>query len=113
MNAQKVDVAVAKAQLSQLLAGNREARFLDFINPSAFLFFIRPARVENNAVAEFDGRGEIHDDAVADDLDNFAEIDAALFSKTRMNEFLIVRAAKPAGEQPARKCHLHFVAVGV
>ena len=109
VDAQKINVAVAETQFGQFLAGNFETRFLDFVNASAFLLFIRLAGVKNNAVAGFDRRGEIHDDAVAHNFFHFAEKHAALFAEARMDELLIVRAAEPAGEQPARKGHFHFV----
>jgi len=81
VDAQKIHVAVAETQLGQFLAGGFETWFLNFINPSAFFFFIGLARVENNAVAKFDGRGEIDDDAVAHDFFDLAEKHAALFSE--------------------------------
>ena len=108
-DAQKINIAVAEAQFRQFLAGDFEARFLNLVNPPTLLLFIRPAGVENNAVAQFDGRGEIDDDAVADNFFDFAEIHAALFAEPRVDELPVVRAAEPAGEQPARKRHLHFV----
>ena len=40
VDAQKIHVAVAETQLGQFLAGGFETWFLNFINPSAFFFFI-------------------------------------------------------------------------
>ena len=46
---------------------------------------------------------------VAHDFFDFAEKHAAFFAEARVDELLIVGAAEPAGEQAARKGHLHFV----
>ena len=55
VDAREINVAVAETQLGQLLAGNFEASdFLNFINASAFLLFLRLAGVENHAVAGFE-----------------------------------------------------------
>ena len=40
---------------------------------------------------------------------DFAEKHAALFAEARVDQLLVVDAAKPAGVQPARKCHFHFI----
>ena len=40
---------------------------------------------------------------------DFAEKHAALFAEARVDEFLIVDAAEPAGVKAARKRHFHFV----
>ena len=109
VDAQKVHITVAEAQFCQLLSGNFETRRLHFVNAPAFLLFIRPSGVEHNAVAGFDGCGQIDDDAVADNLFHLAEKHTAFFAETGVDEFLIVRAVEPAGEQSARKGHFHFV----
>ena len=111
VDAQKINVAVAETQFSQFFAGNFETWFLNFVNASAFFLFIRFAGIENNSITKFDGRGKIYDDAVTDNFFYFAEIHAALFAKARVNKFLIVVAAEPAGEQAARKRHFQIVTV--
>ena len=105
VDAQKINAAVAETQFGQFLAGNFETRFLNFVNASAFLFFIRLAGVENNSIAEFHRHGEIYNHAVADNFFDFAKIDAAFFPKACVNEFLIINAAEPAGEKAARERH--------
>jgi hypothetical protein len=53
----------------QSVAGREfETRLLHFVNPSAFLLFVRPAGVEHHAVAGFERARPVDDDAVADDF---------------------------------------------
>ncbi len=82
---------------------------LDFIHPSAFLFFLWLAGVKHHAVAGFQRRFEFNYYGVAQNLFHFAEENATLFAEAGMDELLVVGAAEPAGVEAARKSHFHFV----
>ena len=80
-----------------------------FVNAAAFFFFVRLARVEDHAVAGLDRRSEIQNYAIAHDFFDFAQKNPAFFAKARVDQFLVVDAAEPAGVKPARKGHFHLI----
>src|SRR5438309_1010868 len=96
----------------RMLCDRRQARrlsYVDFIDPSALLFFLRVAGVEHHAIARLDRREQMDENFPALDTRHFTEIDTALFTETGVDKFLIVDAAEPAGVKPAREGHLYFI----
>src|SRR5436190_10293254 len=67
------------------------------------------AGVEYDAVPSFERalKPKVH--LVAVNVCDLAQINAALFSKTRMNQSLVIDAVEPARGKAARKSHFHFV----
>src|ERR1035437_5037295 len=82
-----------------------------FIHTPALLVFLWFAGIEYHAVARFQRAFEPDGHAIAQHARDFAEIHAAFFSKSRMDELLVVGAAEPAGVQAATESHLHVVAI--
>ena len=80
-----------------------------FVNAATLFLLFWFAGIEHNAVAGFQWSREFHHHAIAQDSFDIAKKYAALFSKSRMDQLLVVDSAKPAGVQPARKRHFHFV----
>src|SRR6185369_17463187 len=81
----------------------------DLVNPSAFFLCFGFAGVEYDAIAGLERRLEADGDAVAAEAGDFAEVDAAFFSKPGVDQFLVVDAAEPAGIEAAREGHLQGV----
>src|SRR5437660_6754891 len=97
----------------RMLCDRRQARrlsYVDYIDPSALLFFFGMSGVEHHAIARLDRREQVDENFSALDTRHFTEIDTALFTEAGVDKFLIVDAAKPAGVKPAREGHLDFIA---
>ena len=85
----------------------------DLIN-AATLFRVRVAAgVEHDSVAGFQSRLRFDLDEIFSHSRDHARERPPLFSKSRGDEFLMIDAVHPAGEQAARESHLEFVAVGI
>src|SRR6185436_12121710 len=76
---------------------------------AALLFLLRPAAVEDDAVAGLERSFQGQENFIARDAGHLTEIHAAFFAEAGVDQFLVVRAAEPAGGKAARESHLHFV----
>ena len=85
---------------------------LQLVNSAALLLFLRFACVENDAVAWLERAAEAYPNAVFLNGQNLAEIDAALFAESGVNEFLIVNTFEPAGVKATGKGHFQIVGCG-
>ena len=65
--------------------------------------------VEYHAVAGLEWRPQSDENLLALDACHVAEENAAFLAKPRMDQFLVVDAAEPAGVKPPREGHLHFI----
>ncbi len=79
------------------------------MDEAALLAFGRLALIEDHAVAGLEGSFETHRHAVRGDVDDRAEISAALLAEAGMDELLVVDAAEPARVETARERHLHRI----
>src|SRR5687768_10786691 len=97
MNAREVDVAVTETKpcVAPLAVHG--------INPAALLILVGMAGVEHHSVAGFERPFQLHGNAAAIDAPHFSEIHAALFAETRVDELLVINAAKPTRVKAARK----------
>ena len=103
MNAVIIQITVAKAE-ERFLAAR-----LERINEAAFLVLVGMARIKHHAIARLERGFQFQRDAFAMNAADLAEVHAALLSEARVDQFLIVVAAKPAGVKPARKRHFQIV----
>ena len=78
----------------------RDDGTLHFKNAAAFFITLGMPVVEHHAIARFQWRIECQPHRVAFDPSHFPKINAAFFSETRMNKFLVVDASKPASWAP-------------
>ena len=99
-----VDVFAAEADERQTAAGGLES-----VDEATLLAFGRLALVEDDAVAGLERAFETHRHAVRGDVDDRAEVGAALLAEAGVDELLVVDAAEPARVQAARERHLHRV----
>ena len=99
-----VDVFAAEADERQAAAGGLES-----VDETTLLAFGRLALVEDYAVAGLERAFEAHRHAVRGDVNDRAEVGAALLPEAGVDELLIVDAAEPARMQAARERHLHRV----
>ena len=105
MDAVEIHIALAEAE-----PGFRAAR-VHLINETALLFLIGRAGVEHHAVTWFQRAAELQRNLFVRDPGDLPQKHPALLPETRVNQFLIVVAAEPAGVKPARKSHLHVVTI--
>src|SRR6267378_2344135 len=123
MNPGEVNISLAErkpgnagGQRRSLSAGashrrKREFVFrLQFIDASALFLFLRVACIENNAVARFERCAQLYPNPALCNPQNFAQVDASLLPKTRVDQFLIVGPLKPPGVKATGKGH--FAVVG-
>ena len=108
MDAREIKVSVRELQFRVSGFGFRVS---DFIDASAFLLFVRPTGIKHHAIAQFERRFELQLHRFVQHARHRAEIHTALLAEPRVDEFLVVDAAEPAGVKPARERHLHRIAV--
>jgi hypothetical protein len=84
-------------------------RISDFVNPSPFFLLVWFAGVEDYAIARFEWGDQSEHHGISPDFGDFTKKHAAFFAEARVNEFLVVIPAEPAGEQAPRKGHLDGV----
>ena len=82
---------------------------LESMDEAALLAFSRLALVEDHAVAGLEWSFEAHRHAVRGDVDDRAEIGAALLAEAGMDELLVVDPAEPTRVEAARERHLHRI----
>src|SRR5688572_9680520 len=68
------------------------------------------AAIEDDPIARFQRSFQLNEDSLPVHTRDRAQVNAALFAETRVDQFLVVDAAKPAGGKTARKGHGHFIA---
>ena len=106
MDAIKINVAASKnkqgcggrslGSLNTRLSAGETPGGPDLINPSTFFFFFWLAAVENEAVATFERAFQQDEYAFALNLEYLAQIDASFLAESRVDQCLVVVAAKPA-----------------
>src|SRR5436190_20250872 len=105
MDAFEIDVAVAECDQDRRL----RVSCFNLIDATALFFFVRVPSIEDNSITGLKWGLQFDRNSVALHALNFTEVNAALFSKSGMNEFLVVYALQPAGVKPAGEGHFHFI----
>src|SRR5205807_6677359 len=103
METAKINVPISKLQHRFC------ATSLDGIHAPTLLFLVGMSSVEHHPVAKLEWTLQFDKDFFSLQPADLAEKDPALFSKTGMDQGLIVSPAEPAGVQPAGESHLHIV----
>src|SRR5690349_9916811 len=81
------------------------------IDTASLLWFLGMAAVEDDAIARFDSTFAGDRNFAFFDASNLAEKNAAFLSESRVDQLLVVDAAKPSGVKATRKAHLQIVNV--
>src|ERR1051325_4535420 len=84
-------------------------RLSDLKHAPAFFVRFRMAVIEYHSISRFQRSCGAEKNAFAFNACDFTEISAAFFSKSRMNQFLIVYAAEPTGVEATGKGHLELI----
>src|SRR5258707_9931928 len=109
MHTSKINIAPAKSKNDRSGTSDFGFRISDFVNPPALFWLLRMAGVEDHAIAQLQRGFEINRDALVVEARYCAEVNAAFFAKAGVNQFLVIRAFKPARVKAAGERHLHFV----
>ena len=99
VDAGKIDVAFPEAQHRLAVVS------IKVINTPTFFFLIGPAGIKDDAIARFGRTLELEGDAIAADLGDASQVDAAFGAEASVGKLLILHAAKPTGVEAARKPH--------
>ena len=105
----EINVAVPELQNGFLGARGLVLEMLDSIDAPALLLFVRPSGIEHHAVAQFQRGLQMQGHFPALDPGDGAQEHAAFFPEARMDQALVIDAAKPAGVQAPGERHLHVV----